>query len=159
MSQNAVKYLLEYKDKFSKEKLVSSLKRAGYREDQIITAINKVFPIAAKKPEGPAIKPKAKDFIDIRKPLVYRNWKDKTIDFIIGFLLPWVIGVILTLVLFGWGVLATLAIVIFLLGYLKNRRYYIYRGLKFSLIITVVLLLLAIIFFLLTFSRDFNLFF
>ena len=151
MSQNAIKYLLEHKDKFTKEKLVGSLRRAGYQNDQIVAALNEVFPVTEKKPAAPVAPPTAKDFIDIRKSIVYSTRKIKIIDFIIGLLLPWVIGTILNIVLFGLGCFITLVIYIVLISLTKDRRHYVYRGLIVNLyIILILILIVMVIFFLIT---------
>jgi len=113
MSEQAIKYLQENKNKFSKEILVKILKETGYTDEDIKNSADFVYDI--KKP------------LQKRKQVkIYSNKKEKTKDFWLGVLYAFLLGIIPVL---GW-----------IVGIVLMVRYYFKRKFVFYGMIAYVIL-------------------
>jgi len=144
MSQNAIKYLQENKDKYSREELILLLKKNGYKEADIAESIKIVYG-GEKKNQATSQSTK---FWDFKTKRVYVNKKEKLLDFFFGLISPWILGIILSLVLFGFGNLMMIVIYIGSSIYFFNRRRHIFYGLVANIIIVAVLIVICLFFFL-----------
>lgn len=117
MSEQAIKYLQENKNKFSKEILVKILKETGYTDEDIKNSADFVYDI--KKP------------LQKRKQVkIYSNKKEKTKDFWLGVLYAFLLGIIPVL---GW-----------IVGIVLMVRYYFERKFVFYGMIAYVVLIFFI---------------
>ncbi|TSD01829.1 MAG: hypothetical protein Athens071425_295 [Parcubacteria group bacterium Athens0714_25] len=139
MSQNAINYIQNNKDKFSKEVLEKELQKAGYAEDDIRQSFVAVYGSNVAGDKAREIK---NNFWDFKNKREYASSREKTGDFFFGFASPFILGFI-PLVNF-----IVFPLEIFAIIYLFNRRRYISYGIISSfalalIFVGVILMLIA----------------
>lgn len=146
MSKEAIDYLKENKNKYSKEKLVEALKQAGYQLGDIVESLNSVYENEIKTPEESGELTETNDFWNIKSKFVYKNPLHRLADLVIGFISPWILVWALAMFDDDFIWMAGVAYIVGVI-YFKNRRYYIFRGLIINIYIIMALVGLAILFF------------
>ena len=131
MSQNAINYLAENKDKFPKETLIDQLKESGYGDDDIVRSVDSVFGSSGQSGSDSLA---ASNLFDFSREKVYQNSSDKWKDFLLGFISPWLFGFIIQSVLrlisysvmFLGGIFIIVLEVIAIISLFKRRKFISY---------------------------------
>lgn len=133
MNQNIIKYLIENKEKYSKEVLVAELDKAGYGEDEIVEAIRFVYNAVSPQEEGGG---EPANFWDFKTKKIYTKKFEKIIDFLAGFfviaIMAWIAMDINDDLVF-----IPLILYIFSLFYFFKKRRFIFYGLLADLLIPI----------------------
>lgn len=99
MSEQAISYLRENKDRYSKEALISTLKASGYTEEDIVESAVRVYGAA---------------------PVANVSHTSPTLDFLMGLFLP------LFLFFFSSSLLIPIVDIFLMIYFWKRRRYVSY---------------------------------
>ncbi|MCK9379106.1 MAG: hypothetical protein M0P97_03095 [Candidatus Moranbacteria bacterium] len=144
MSQNAINYIQENKNKFSKEVLKNELQKAGYAEDDIAQSFAVV---CGGDVTGDKTQEIGKNFWDFKTKREYTVSGEKNKDFFFGIVSPFILGFI-PLVNF-----VAFPLEIFAIIYLFNRRRYISYGIMSSF--ALALIFVVVIFVLIIFGHNY----
>lgn len=131
MSQNAINYLKENKNKYSQNDLIFALKKAGYHPLDISESVKEVYGAAGGFNDNE--RKNVKYFFNFKDKYIYNRTSEKLLDFAAGPILYLLLNYIFESV-DGDLVFIPFVFCFALLIYLFNRRRYLSYGLAVSIV-------------------------
>lgn len=144
--KRAIQYIKEHRAQHPINSLRENLQKAGYPKELVDGAVSAAF---GGKGINDILSGEKLTFFDFRTRHNYTSFRERILDFLFGFL---GIYALYFFIYFLTPALSLLSGVVFLahiglIIYLWRRRHYIARGLLFTILLPILLVVLALIFF------------
>jgi hypothetical protein len=139
MSKEAIKYLRENKDKYSRDNLVNALVENQYSDEDIKESLREVYGDESEsKEEGNS------DLLNFRDRKKYFSKKDKVIDFLLGFFAPVLLIILLSFSLQLLGFFSSLVLIIISSVFVFIKRRWIFYGIATWFLTTIIIFLIIL---------------